>query len=202
MSSMRGGVWTIVPFVLAACVEQVDLRSPAPDLGAPLEDGGGSSDLDAADAAVLDGDAGSEAGDGSPSDVGFFDDATAQRDAEIPKDAADPPRDAMIMDAAALDAAALDAAALDAAALDAAALDAAALDAEPALDALPPDGDAPRDAAPLDAAPLDAGGATPCERAGYQCRPLRGLSPEAACSPAIPRPQGCESIERTCCQVQ
>ena len=187
MSSMRGGVWTIVPFVLAACVEQVDLRSPAPDLGAPLEDGGGSSDLDAADAAVLDGDAGSEAGDGSPSDVGFFDDATAQRDAEIPKDAADPPRDAMIMDAAAL---------------DAAALDAAALDAEPALDALPPDGDAPRDAAPLDAAPLDAGGATPCERAGYQCRPLRGLSPEAACSPAIPRPQGCESIERTCCQVQ
>lgn len=192
MSSMRGGVWTIVPFVLAACVEQVDLRSPAPDLGAPLEDGGGSSDLDAADAAVLDGDAGSEAADGSPTDVGFFDDATAQRDAETPKDAADPPRDAMIIDAAGL----------DAAALDAAGPDAAALDAEPALDALPPDGDAPRDAAPLDAAPPDAGGATPCERAGYQCRPLRGLSPEAACSPAIPRPQGCESVERTCCQVQ
>jgi hypothetical protein len=189
MSSMRGGLWTIVPFVLAACVEQVDLRSPAPDLGIPPDDGSSSSTPDAPDApdasdldaAILDGDAGAEVTDGSASDLGFFDDATAQRDAETPKDAADPPRDAMIIDAAP---------------------DAAPLDAAPALDALPPDGDAPRDASPLDAAPPDAGGATPCERAGYQCRPLRGLMPEAACSPAIPRPQSCESVERTCCQPQ
>ncbi len=179
MSSMRGGVWTIFPFVLAACVEQVDLRSPAPDLGVPLEDAGVSSDPDAADAEVRDADSGLEPSDAQPSDVGFFDDATALRDAETPRDAADPPRDALPMDAI------------------------AALDALSTLDALPPDGDAPRDAdAPVDAQPLDAGGATPCERAGYQCRPLRGLLPEAACAPAIPRAQSCESVERTCCQVQ